>query len=131
MAKRDQERNAKTQERDRLAKLGASGVCSGNTARDLFRNMGKIKLAPAKYMRVPIKHKILGRGRPSYPFLLPHELFSTIFHHYPEAFKKVIAPPGETEKFWDQVKGGIWVKYIGTPLFKKTHHACNYNNLKI
>ena len=74
-------------------------------SRDIFRNLPPNRLPQPRYIRVPVRHKLLGRGRPLYPFLLPHETFATIYHEYPSAFKKVIAPPGEVEKFWNEVKG--------------------------
>jgi len=112
LAKRDEEMRARNKQRDALAKIGTSGENPKNLARDIFRHLPKNRLPLPRYIRVPVRHKLLGRGRPLFPFTLPHALFSAIYHNYPDAWRKVIAPPGEIEKFWDQVKGGTWALYI-------------------
>jgi len=109
LSKRDDERNAKRGVRDALATMGAKGQCRGNMARDIFRQFPKTRLPQPSSFHVPVRHKILGRGNPKLPFLLPHELFSAIYHQYPKAFRRLIAPPGEVERFWEDVKGGHWV----------------------
>ena len=106
LSKIDEERKAKTATRDALANMGAQGQNRGNMSRDIFRKLPKTRLSKVRYFRVPVRHKLLGRGNPLLPFLLPHELFSSIYHKYPKAFSKLIAPPGQVEKFWDDVKGG-------------------------
>ena len=105
LAKRDAERNATTAVRDSLAAMGSSGTHEGNMSRDFLRHVPTNRLAQLHHLHVPVRHKLLGRGRVKYPFLFPHEVFASIYHNYPAAFFKVIAPPGECEKFWAQVKG--------------------------
>ena len=100
-AKRDEERRCDNTLRDELSKIGTSGAHSENMSRDAFRHMGPNQLPHPQDCRIPI-----GRGRPEFPFMPPHVLFSTIYHKYRGAFFKVVAPPGEAEKFWAQVKGG-------------------------
>jgi len=111
-AKRDEETRARSQLRDSLAKIGNNGEAPQDMSRDLFRKLPKNLLPLPRYIRVPVRHKLLGRGRPLFPFMLPHAVFSAIYHNYPDAWRMVIAPPGEIERFWDEVKGGAWALYI-------------------
>ena len=106
LSKIDEERNAKKATRDALANMGAQGQNRGNMSRDICRKLPKTRWPKVRYFRMPVRHKLVGRGNPQLPFLLPHELFSAIYHKYPKAFRRLIAPPGQVEKFWDDVKGG-------------------------
>lgn len=107
LAKQDHEQNAKTDYRDALAGIGASGAdTGGNMARDLRRTLPGTRLPSLKFNRIPIRHKLIGRGRPLMPFLYPHEMFAALYHEYPNIFFTLVAPPGEVERFWDEVKGG-------------------------
>jgi hypothetical protein len=102
----DEERKAKKATRNALADMGHQGQNRGNMSRDIFTRLPRTRLPKLRHFRVPVRHKLLGRGNPQLPFLLPHELFSAIYHKYPKSFLKLIAPPGQVEKFWDDVKGG-------------------------
>jgi len=106
-----------------LAAIGADGGQPGNMARDLVRNLPATRLPDCKHHRIPVAHKVIGRGRPLLPFLYPHELFAAIYHNYPAAFSKAIAPPGECERFWSEVSGGpgrvlpLWERLCGLAEF--------------
>jgi hypothetical protein len=89
-----------------LATLGANGTISGNMARDLVRGFPETNMPKTKSHRIPIRHKVLGRGRPLMPFLYPHAVFAALYHHYPAVFETRIKPPGECERFWREVSGG-------------------------
>ena len=89
-----------------LAALGAHGTCPQNMARDLVRGLPETNMPKTQSHRIPVRHKVLGRGRPLMPFLYPHALFSALYHYYPQVFETRIKPPGECERFWKEVSGG-------------------------
>jgi len=89
--------------RDDLANISDAGHAS----RDISRKVPKTRFPKLKYHPIPIQHKRLGHGRPALPFCYPHEMFAALFTAYPILFATVIAPPGETERFWSEVSGGI------------------------
>jgi len=107
LAKRDRLAGADMSELDRLEAIGSHGKHAGNYFRDILRMVSPMKLCAAFSVRIPVFHKLLGHGRPLFPFLLPHELFSSIYYKFPRAFAKVIAPVGEIARFWREVAGGI------------------------
>jgi hypothetical protein len=88
-----------------MARIGESGHISGNAYRDLMRTLPPSRLPRAHKIKIPVQHKLLGRANPKLPFLFPHEVFASIYHAYPAAFYTVLAPPGEIERFWDEVAG--------------------------
>jgi hypothetical protein len=106
LLKRDREQGADMNLLDELAALGADGTVPGNCARDLNRHIPPTRLPPPRYHRIPCRHKVVGRGRPLLPFIYPHEMFAHLYHEYPSVFFTRVAPPGEAERFWDEVKGG-------------------------
>ncbi len=106
LAQKDIKNNADMSLLEDLASVGAYGNCPKNASRDLTRTLSESRLPTPKYHRIPIRHKLLGRGRPKLPFLYPHEMVASLFHHYPRTFYRCVAPPGEAERFWDEVSGG-------------------------
>ena len=81
LAKRDQDVNAQTNLRDDIAAAGSSGENPGSTQRDLFRKIPRDRLPAIAMNRIPVQHKLLGRGRPELPFLYPHAMFSLSLIH--------------------------------------------------
>ena len=106
LAKHDMDGDVDLSYLNDLARLGAKGTRPNNMARDLVRNLPETHLPMTKSHHIPIRHKVLGRGRPLMPFLYPHEVFSSLYHHYPYVFETRIKPPGECERFWKEVSGG-------------------------
>ena len=106
-SKLDESGDYETALRDNLASSATTGANLKNASRDIGRNLPKTRFPKIKYHPIPIRHRTLGHGRPSLPFLYPHEVFSAIFHFYPAAFFTVIAPPGEVERFWSEVSSGL------------------------
>jgi hypothetical protein len=106
LAKHDMDNKVDLSMLNDLAALGADGTFKGNMSRDLVTNLPPTCMPQTRSHRIPVRHKVLGRGRPSMPFLYPHELFAAIYHHYPQVFETRIKPPGECERFWREVAGG-------------------------
>lgn len=83
-----------------LAGLGTSGAHRNNMHRDLLRHFEKKSPLPPLYTtQGPLKN-----GHKPQSFLLPHELFSQMWEHYREAFKKLWMPGGESQipLFWSK-----------------------------
>eukprot|EP00435_Cladocopium_sp_Y103_P046777 s1128_g13.t1 len=93
---------------EKLSKLGSSGVHVNNMYRDIARYIDSIgNLPPTTAVEIPTKH-----GDEKTGLMLPHEIFSFLFHNYPNAFKKLFMPGGQTEveKFWRQCSGASSLK---------------------
>ena len=91
-----------------LAKMGSSGAHAENVWRDLKAWMPKPKLPGLHTFDIPYKHSILGMITETTKMLLPHELFSAIYNHYPKMWKECICPSAETcLRFWSCVRGGL------------------------
>ena len=107
LARQDAEEGADTELRDSIASIKPN--CK-NMLRDYLSKLPPNRLPEIAYHRIPVRHKLVGRGRPELPFLYPHALFSHIYHHYPGAWSQVIAPTGEIQRFWEEVQGGTRAK---------------------
>lgn len=77
-----------------LAKLGSYGTHKNNCWRDLQTKLPKMHLPDPYQFMIPIQNKLLGCfKRPSF-MLLPHELFSAIYEHYPDVWRSSVCPGG-------------------------------------
>ncbi len=90
---------------ERLASMGSHGAYPSNISRDI--NMivaGGACHMPGPYsFRCPLKHSRaeLGVQYQNISMMLPHELFSAMYHHYPGAFRdKLVGPPDALQSFW-------------------------------
>lgn len=82
---------------DRLARLG--GGYDNMMSRDLIAT-AKVNLPEPFIVELPYKNIVKCQK-----LLLPHELFSCIYHHYPETFSQIlVGPPGHLENFWAKSK---------------------------
>ena len=95
----------------RLVKIGGEDVNAGNKGnmlRDLSRCLPENPMPPWNFHEIQIDHPVLGESIPKFPFLDPHELFSVLYHKYPQSFFKHVVPSTEAlENFWDSVSG-LW-----------------------
>jgi hypothetical protein len=83
----------------------------GNMLRDLTRHLPDNDMPPLRFHEIQIDHPVLGKSTPEFPFLDPHELFSVLYHRYPQSFFKYVVPSIEAlENFWDSVSG-LWGKH--------------------
>lgn len=105
----DQVRAGKTlKDLDNLAKLGTDGHNPGNCYRDVMRIINRIPdLPPVTKVEMPTK-----RGDSSCSLMLPHVVFSYLYHHSRERFEMLFCPggPRQLRQFWSQCKN--------TPSFK-------------
>ena len=83
-----------------LARLGSFGQHGNNVNRDLVKLMGqepkmcelsRITLRKSSH-EVPVPIPGVPADEHAYTITLPHELFSSIFHNYKDAWQKVIMP---------------------------------------
>jgi len=93
---------------EELASLGCDGRFPNNCARDLESKLPRTKMPKPFAFKCPLKHTVLGFMHFDLHMILPHELFSAIYHCYPKAWNNFIYPGAETcKKFWRQVQGGM------------------------
>lgn len=94
----------------KFRRLGAGGKHRGNANRDLARALGKPTGAPEfHYAHIPVAGP---NGLPSvvpHPFLLPHELFSQLYHHRPNTFHQCVG--GDTRE-----RRELWTGLEATPV---------------
>ena len=94
---------------DILADLGAGGTVSGNIHRDLIRRMPGSKMPQRMHpVMVPLKSKLTEEYEKSLDMLLPHVLFSHLYHFYRDVFFTYVVPSAERLKdFWESVSGWL------------------------
>ena len=87
-----------------LAKIGNYGKQTQNCFRDLMLQLEFKARLPAPYVaKLPFKAPV---GEQDQHFLLPHELFSSMYHNYNDKFHECIAPPHEVSRFWEEISAG-------------------------
>lgn len=107
-----------------MSKLGTSGAHSNNVHRDLMLHVDVGNKLPKPFpftlvFKAP-------HGQQFQTAILPHELFSAIYHSYPGAWKESILPDtGRIPEFWQGVRSHPQLE--GHPLLKRQ----NYQNLCI
>ena len=89
-----------------LCSIGSDGSYGGNCHRDLVLRLPGSAMPSIHYFQIPLKHPIAGRMEPDIGMILPHEMFSSLYHNYPEAFAESVMPAGSLESFWRSVQGG-------------------------
>ena len=88
-----------------LAELGSKGLHAKNVHRDISKVTDSVSLMPKPFMVNDIPFKA---GIQTQAILLPHIIFSTIFHQYPHIWKTAIMPSEERlQQFWKAQKGSI------------------------
>ena len=75
---------------DRLAGLGTNGTHPNNIWSQFKNMLPEPKLPNLQMVWLPMSHTTLGRITKQIPMLLPHTLFSAIYHHYPEMWQKIL-----------------------------------------
>ena len=76
---------------DMICSLGTDGVHSSNTSRDLMRRLQKPAVPSTHVFEVSVDNPLLTTaGVASMKMLYPHEMFAALYHHYREAFLRVI-----------------------------------------
>ena len=83
---------------NKLAEIGSAGVHSNNCHRDLMAYLpGKCKLPRPFLEVVPFK-----TGESAQAFMLPREVFSSLYHQYPGYWEASFLPGGTPalQKFW-------------------------------
>ena len=105
-----------------LAKLGGSGVHPQNCNRDLMKCLHQPPvMSSLTTMQVHVK-KSLGIKSCTQHVLLPHELFSALYHNHPAAFRKRIlgGDQSNVRTWWDSMDEHP--AYAGHPLKSRTDH---------
>jgi len=94
-----------------LAKLGSYGVHAQNVWRDLKAWLPKPRLPSLHEFQIPYKHSILGFTYAATAMILPHELFSAIYHNYPAMWAECMYPCAEVcLRFWSCMRNGLHFK---------------------
>ena len=101
-----------------MSTAGASGAHPQNMQRSLLNFFGKPACAPDfTWVRLPTSN-----GDIAHPVLLPHEFFSSLFHHGKQVWDKDIrGPDGLVSEFWRAIADseivanhpGLSLKHIG------------------
>ena len=91
-----------------LATMGSTGEHQNNVWRDLKKRLPVPKLPRLHEFKIPYQHSVLGYIFETTMMLLPHELFSAIYHHYPAMWRECMWPSAEVcLRFWNSVRGGM------------------------
>ena len=105
-----------------LAQIGSNGGARGNAHRDLERklNLGNVNenVAPALYVQLPlwaVRPRRPNSTLLSYPVLLPHALFASMYKHSRGEFDKFIRGSGNLADFWGNVPLGD-PRMVGHPV---------------
>ena len=87
--------------------IGSDGIYENNCWRDLQRLLGATKLPTPFTWQLPVVHSILGYLYRPASMIMPHELFSSIYHNFPQMFRKCIfTGVGRCKQFWLSVRSG-------------------------
>ena len=94
---------------ERMAKIGAGGKYPANMQRDLLAISGEYTVLKANTLvpNIRIKKKQEGLSEPvDLSFLLPHKLFSVLFHSLPSAFTSSVlgGSARNVQTFWASMK---------------------------
>ena len=89
-----------------VAGIGSSGAHPEHCERDLQNLVGK-KLTEPYVLQFPLNcNSPAGWHLVEQELWLPHQVFASIFEHYPTAFEaKIQGQHGEVEKFWAAMQG--------------------------
>ena len=92
-----------------LAGLGSNGRHPNNMNSELQRKLAPVDLPRGQPMQIPLAaknsegHDVFKMARQE--LMLPHELFTSIYAHYPDAWRKRICPSkGALEEFWTSIE---------------------------
>ena len=92
----------------KLSNIGAKGRFPGNTHRDLLKITGQdnvlLESVSTYQVRVQVKKNV--SKEIDLQFLLPHKLFSTLYHSLPQAFRDSLlgGKPTNIGNFWDAMQ---------------------------
>ena len=87
--------------------MGSSGAHPNNVSRDFFRNMSSQRLPRPQSLSIPLLHSTVGRFWKPMKMIYPHEMFSCIYHNYPEIWSQCIyGSEDRCREFWRAVSGG-------------------------
>ena len=98
---------------EKLAKIGGSGRFPGNMQRDLLGMLGGFTVLQRaeSIISIRLKKKVMSEEvqlseEVKLKFLLPHKLFSCMYHDLPDAFKSSVlgGDPGNVQKFWTAMR---------------------------
>ena len=93
---------------ERLAKVGSQGQYPGNSHRDLLLLCAGHSIVSTATSKFTITLQLTKKKSGPVPldFLLPHKLFSCIYHHMPKAFVSSLlgGDKANVPKFWEAVK---------------------------
>lgn len=86
-----------------LAGLGCSGTWKNNMHKELMKwANGRCSMAPSAKAFIKFKAPY---GNQLQSMLLPHQLFSNLYHEYPASWKQIILPcQSRLEEFWELQK---------------------------
>ena len=86
--------------------LGSSGALPNNVHRDLLTRLPKSAMPEPDRFLVDLHHSVTGYYEAAIDMLLPHAMFSHIYHFYRESFFEYIVPDGGAiSSFWRSVRG--------------------------
>ena len=93
-----------------LSRVGAEGKYKNNAQRDLMRAWGRPSGAPDMYWHpIPIKGKDGEAQVVQHPFVLPHQLFASLYRERPELFASAIkGSDAARDSLWKHL--APWVK---------------------
>ena len=107
---------------DKAAAYGSNGQYPGNMHRDLIKSLDAIGLSMLRVIRVSLNEIGGAAIRVGTQMMLyPHELFATIYEHYPDSFRARILVSRDTlGDFWKSV--GHTKQYNDHPVRHRSGH---------
>ena len=89
---------------NRLAAIGRSGRNSEHASTDLLKLMKGIRMPSPFCFQLAVL--LFGEAKHfKQYFILPHELFASLFHNYPAHFRqRMLGADGAMERFWEQMQ---------------------------
>ena len=101
-----------------LGKAGRSGAHQNNVHRDIMTTVREHPKMKPTVCLVPFKEPL---GEALTSMMLPHELFSVMYHEYPKSFAKNILPSdADVQQFWNDVQDHP--QLVGHPVKSKPQY---------
>ena len=106
-----------------LAGLGGGGRFPQNMNKQLVDSLSKTNMPKQISFLVPMRHTVHGFFYRACDMILPHALFSALYHHYHAEWIRRVCPSQEAvARFWSSVQHGV--QFLNHPV----RHLANFRS---